>query len=110
MLPALFMGLSQARSFSASWGVLTECLGYLVQLFAFLNQPADENNPASQVAMFHYLPALHDLFVSSKLALRSGVGKTYDAFGEMSRGSWTQVSVHGTAPRWSPMACRKSLD
>jgi hypothetical protein len=37
LLPALFMGLSQARSFSASWGVLTECLGYLAQLFAFLN-------------------------------------------------------------------------
>jgi ABC-type multidrug transport system fused ATPase/permease subunit len=42
LLPALFMGLSQARSFSASWGVLTECLGYLAQLFAFLNQSFGE--------------------------------------------------------------------
>jgi ABC-type multidrug transport system fused ATPase/permease subunit len=42
LLPALFMGLSQARSFSASWGVLTECLGYLGQLFAFLNHSFPE--------------------------------------------------------------------
>src|SRR4051795_8555342 len=38
LLPALIMGLSQGRAFSSSWGELTECLGYLGQVFEFLNQ------------------------------------------------------------------------
>jgi ABC-type multidrug transport system fused ATPase/permease subunit len=38
LLPALIMGLSQGRAFSSSWGELTECLGYLRQVFAFLHQ------------------------------------------------------------------------
>ena len=37
VLPALIMGLNQGRSFSSSWGSLTECLGYLMQVFDFLN-------------------------------------------------------------------------
>jgi hypothetical protein len=37
LLPALIMGLSQGRAFSSSWGELTECLGYLGQVFVFLN-------------------------------------------------------------------------
>jgi ubiquinone/menaquinone biosynthesis C-methylase UbiE len=61
---------------------------------------ADENNPASQIALFHYLPAMQELFVSSKLAFRSGVGKTYDAFGEdvaramdASFGAWNRTAL-----------------
>src|SRR5919112_2179423 len=38
LLPALIMGLSQGRAFSSSWGELTECLGYLRQVFDFLHQ------------------------------------------------------------------------
>jgi hypothetical protein len=38
LLPALVMGLSYGRAFSSSWGSLTECLGYLGQVFEFLNQ------------------------------------------------------------------------
>lgn len=38
LLPALVMGLSYGRAFSSSWGSLTECLGYLGQVFDFLNQ------------------------------------------------------------------------
>jgi hypothetical protein len=38
LLPALIMGLSQGRTFSSSWGELTECLGYLRQVFDFLQQ------------------------------------------------------------------------
>lgn len=38
LLPALIMGLNQGRSFSSSWGSLTECLGYLAQVFRFLDQ------------------------------------------------------------------------
>jgi ABC-type multidrug transport system fused ATPase/permease subunit len=38
LLPALIMGLNQGRSFSSSWGSLTECLGYLGQVFRFLDQ------------------------------------------------------------------------
>jgi ABC-type multidrug transport system fused ATPase/permease subunit len=38
LLPALIMGLSYGRTFSSSLGSLTECLGYLAQVFDFLNQ------------------------------------------------------------------------
>src|SRR4051794_17741485 len=38
LLPALIMGLSQGRAFSSSWGELTECLGYLGQVFVFLDR------------------------------------------------------------------------
>jgi len=48
LLPALIMGLSQGRAFSSSWGELTECLGYLGQVFAFLNQSFER--PASAPA------------------------------------------------------------
>jgi hypothetical protein len=41
LLPALVMGLGQGRSFSANWGVMTECLGYLAQLFDFLDRSFD---------------------------------------------------------------------
>ena len=41
LLPALIMGLNQGRSFSSSWGSLTECLGYLAQVFDFLNHRFD---------------------------------------------------------------------
>jgi ubiquinone/menaquinone biosynthesis C-methylase UbiE len=61
---------------------------------------ADENNPVSQIAFFHYLPAMQELFVSSKLAFRSGIGKTYDAFGEdvaramdASFGAWNRTAL-----------------
>src|SRR4051794_4940693 len=37
LLPALVMGMSQGRSFATGWGAITECLGYLTQLFDFLN-------------------------------------------------------------------------
>jgi ABC-type multidrug transport system fused ATPase/permease subunit len=42
LLPALIMGLNQGRSFAASWGSLTECLGYLAQVFDFLNTSFEE--------------------------------------------------------------------
>lgn len=41
LLPALIMGLNQGRSFSSSCGSLTECLGYLAQVFRFLDQSFD---------------------------------------------------------------------
>lgn len=48
LLPALVIGLGQGRSFAASWGMMTECLGYLAQLFDFLDHPFDhlESEPA----------------------------------------------------------------
>jgi ABC-type multidrug transport system fused ATPase/permease subunit len=46
LLPALVMGLGQGRSFSTSWGAMTECLGYLAQLFDFLDQPFEQSVPA----------------------------------------------------------------
>jgi ABC-type multidrug transport system fused ATPase/permease subunit len=38
LLPALYMGLNQGKSFSSCWGGLTECLGYIAQVTDFLNQ------------------------------------------------------------------------
>src|ERR671932_2864503 len=46
LLPALIMGLAQGRAFSSSLGSLTESLGYLAQVFVFLNQPFESSEPA----------------------------------------------------------------
>jgi ABC-type multidrug transport system fused ATPase/permease subunit len=45
LLPALIMGLSYGRTFSSSWGSLTECLGYLAQVFDFLNESFEPEAP-----------------------------------------------------------------
>jgi ABC-type multidrug transport system fused ATPase/permease subunit len=50
LLPALVMGLGQGRSFSTSWGAMTECLGYLAQLFDFLDRPLDQSEAAHGLA------------------------------------------------------------
>jgi ABC-type multidrug transport system fused ATPase/permease subunit len=49
LLPALVMGLGQGRSFAMSWGVMTECLGYLAQLFDFLGHSFDRPGAAHGV-------------------------------------------------------------
>jgi ABC-type multidrug transport system fused ATPase/permease subunit len=49
LIPALVMGLSQGRSFSFSWGSLTECLGYLGQVFDFLNQSFEKPEQAAHL-------------------------------------------------------------
>jgi hypothetical protein len=46
LLPALIMGLAQGRAFSASLGSLTESLGYLAQVFDFLNQSFESSERA----------------------------------------------------------------
>ncbi len=55
LLPALVMGVAQGRAFSAGWGSMTECLGYLSQLFDFLDHPFEKpetaHRPASLVAI-----------------------------------------------------------
>jgi ABC-type multidrug transport system fused ATPase/permease subunit len=48
LLPALIMGLSYGRTFSSSWGLLTECLGYLAQVFTFLNESFESAAPAER--------------------------------------------------------------
>ena len=50
LLPALVMGLGQGRSFATSWGAMTECLGYLAQLFDFLDHPFDQSEAAHGLA------------------------------------------------------------
>jgi ABC-type multidrug transport system fused ATPase/permease subunit len=47
LLPALVMGLAQGRSFSTSWGGMTECLGYLAQLFDFLDHRFEQPEPVA---------------------------------------------------------------
>lgn len=43
LLPALYLGMSQGKAFAFSWGTLVECLGYIEQVFDFLNQPFESN-------------------------------------------------------------------
>jgi len=45
LLPALYLGLNEGKEFSFSWGGLVECLGYIEQVFDFLNQ-SFERTPA----------------------------------------------------------------
>lgn len=47
LLPALYLGLSQGKAFSFSWGSLVECLGYIEQVFDFLRQSFE---PVTSVA------------------------------------------------------------
>src|SRR3954463_463012 len=53
LLPALVMGLSQGRSFATGWGGITECLGYLTQLFDFLNHSFEESEAAHELTSRH---------------------------------------------------------
>jgi len=46
LLPLLIMGLGQGRAFASSWGELTECLGYLGQVFDFLHESFETPAPA----------------------------------------------------------------
>lgn len=58
LLPALIMGLNQGRSFSSSWGSLTECLGYLGQVYRFLDQSFESRElPALRTARLLSRPA-----------------------------------------------------
>ncbi|WP_448624133.1 hypothetical protein [Geodermatophilus sp. URMC 64] len=50
LLPALVMGLGQGRSFATSWGAMTECRGYLAQLFDFLDHPFEQSATAQEPA------------------------------------------------------------
>lgn len=64
LLPALIMGLNQGRSFSSSWGSLTECLGYLAQVFGFLAERFDTPDaPRVRPATPAYRP--HDVAVEA---------------------------------------------
>ena len=38
LLPALYLGLGEGKAFAFSWGSLVECLGYIEQVFDFLDQ------------------------------------------------------------------------
>jgi hypothetical protein len=49
LLPALVMGLGQGRSFATGWGGITECLGYLTQLFDFLDHSFEESEAAHEL-------------------------------------------------------------
>jgi ATP-binding cassette, subfamily B, bacterial len=44
LLPALYLGMTQGKAFSFSWGVLVECLGYIEQVFDFLNQSFERSD------------------------------------------------------------------
>src|SRR3954447_8847245 len=48
LLPALIMGLSYGRTFSSAWGSMTECLGYLAQVFDFLRESLESPESAAR--------------------------------------------------------------
>jgi ABC-type multidrug transport system fused ATPase/permease subunit len=43
LLPILFLGMTQGQAFSHSWGMLVECLGFIEQVFDFLNRSFEES-------------------------------------------------------------------
>ena len=46
LLPALYLGLAEGKAFSFSWGSLVECLGYIEQVFDFLDQSFEKTEVA----------------------------------------------------------------
>ena len=56
LLPALYLGLTEGKAFSSSWGSLMECLGYIEQVFDFLNQSFEktESAPLLLVTSVHH--------------------------------------------------------
>jgi ABC-type bacteriocin/lantibiotic exporter with double-glycine peptidase domain len=52
LLPTLYLGLAAGEGFSFSWGTLAECLGYIDQVFDFLNQSFESSIPMpSKIAL-----------------------------------------------------------
>jgi ATP-binding cassette, subfamily B, bacterial len=51
LLPAIYLGLTQGKALSFSWGHLVECLGYIEQVLDFLNQSFEQpvQRPSLQV-------------------------------------------------------------
>ncbi len=49
LLPVLFLGLTQGKGLSTAWGSLVECLGYIGQVFDFLNQSFERSHPTSSL-------------------------------------------------------------
>src|SRR5262249_10479941 len=43
LLPALYLAMMQGKVFSSSWVTLVECLGFIEQVFDFLNQSFENN-------------------------------------------------------------------
>jgi ATP-binding cassette subfamily B protein len=58
LLPALYLGLTQGKALSISWGALVECLGYIEQVFDFLNQSFETSLqlPAVRVVAVREVP------------------------------------------------------
>jgi SAM-dependent methyltransferase len=61
---------------------------------------ADENNPASQIAIFAHLPSVVGMLASAERGFRTGLGNTYDAHGENGArmmdavfGAWNRTSL-----------------
>ena len=46
LLPALYLGLSEGKAFAFSWGSLVENMGYIEQVFDFLDQSFERTEPA----------------------------------------------------------------
>lgn len=51
LLPALYLGLGEGKAFAFSWGSLVECLGYIEQVFDFLNQSFENTETESSLLM-----------------------------------------------------------
>jgi ATP-binding cassette subfamily B protein len=51
LLPALYLGLTQGKSFAFSWGTLMECISYIEQVFTFLEQPFEQPTSSSMPAI-----------------------------------------------------------
>src|SRR5206468_11966250 len=61
---------------------------------------ADANNPASQIAIFAYLPSMMDILTAAAPAFTSGRGRSYDQHGEDAArmmdaafGAWNRTSL-----------------
>ncbi len=108
LLPALYLGLTEGKEFSFSWGSLVECLGYIEQVFDFLNQSFEEERP---VPLLPALPGRRtsDLSPSGAISLQlHAVSYRYPQSGKVALSNVSYTFYRGTTAIVGPNGAGKS--
>ncbi len=108
LLPALYLGLSQGKTFSFSWGNLVECLGYIEQVFDFLSQSFEQpvEKPSLQVSP---VPGTSGKLASQEMSIQlRAVGYKYPLTDKVALAETSYTFSTGTTAIVGPNGAGKS--